>query len=88
MAIQNLGPFFIVIMILKANERNRSLNRGWAFVTVRYYIRILKSCTKKSKMDQIIVAALGHTSKQIAKNDGGRSGDENSRHFEKLITLI
>ena len=82
MAIQNLGPFFIVIMILKANERNRSLNRGWAFVTVRYYIRILKSCTKKSKMDQIIVAALGHTSKRIAKNDGGRSGDESSKYLE------
>ena len=35
-----------------------------------------------SKMDQIIVAVLGHTSKQIAKNDGGRSGDESSKYLE------
>ena len=39
-------------------------------------------------MDQIIVAALGHTSKRIAKNDGGRSGDESSKYLEQLITLI
>ena len=46
------GTTFYVIMSFKAYRRRRLLNKGFncncnLLVTVRYYIGILKSCTKK-----------------------------------------
>ena len=59
-SVKNLSHFYTKIVVFLDHIKIKSLKRDRFHVTVHYYIRIVKGCTKRSKMAKMGILVLEH----------------------------